>query len=346
MLGRVRHDMTSFGEADRFVPVKLRSLQHDSIVPVNLHIVVHGRHVLYRSRDLPFDTTTQANLRDNGVSTLWVAAADTEQLHAYFERILAGILDDAATPTVQRARAVVDVMASMARELLRDPKPDKARRALRTMRQLASFVVTAPGAVPQLIQLLGKGSRLETHSVNTAILAAAMASQVPQQSLDAVAGVAAAGLLHDIGLRAVPAGVLRKPGRLSDGEWVHVRKHPLRGEEILRAVGAVPPDVLGAVRWHHERLDGSGYPDALPADAIPWSARAVAIAEVFDSLTSDQPYRARMTPYRALRLMLDEMTAGLDTPMIRGFVPQLLQETWMADFQRGLAAPLRPVAAV
>jgi HD-GYP domain-containing protein (c-di-GMP phosphodiesterase class II) len=173
-----------------------------------------------------------------------------------------------------------------------------------------------------------------------------MASQAPQQSLDAVAGVAAAGLLHDIGIRAVPAGVLRKPGRLSDGEWLHVRKHPLSGEEILRAIGSVPPDVLRAVRWHHERLDGSGYPDGLPGDAIPWSARAVAIAEVFDSLTSDQPYRARMTPYRALRLMLDEMTAGLDTALIRGFVPQLLQESWMADFQRGLAAPLRPVAAV
>jgi hypothetical protein len=169
--------MTPSGDADRFVPVELRSLQCDSIVPVSLHIVVRGRHVLYRNRALPFDATTQANLRANGVSALWVTAADTDQLHAYFERQLDAILHDADTPTrrhadtptrrhadtptrrhadtptVQRARAVVDVMASMARELLQDPKPDKARRALCTMRQLAAFVVTAP----QLIQLLGKG---------------------------------------------------------------------------------------------------------------------------------------------------------------------------------------------
>jgi len=108
-----------------------------------------------------------------------------------------------------------------------------------------------------------------------------------------------AGLLHDIGKIGVPEAVLRKHGALDEDEWVLMRRHPLIGAQIVAPFdffsGGVP-----AIRYHHERTDGSGYPDGLVGEAIPLGARVVAVADVFDALTSDRPYRAALPPAAAL----------------------------------------------
>jgi HD-GYP domain-containing protein (c-di-GMP phosphodiesterase class II) len=97
-------------------------------------------------------------------------------------------------------------------------------------------------------------------------------------------------LLHDIGKVAVPDAILFKSGRLSDEEYALIRRHPQTGSEILRDI-----DFLGeaklVVRHHHERWDGTGYPDNLRGDAIPLSARVFSVADTLDALTSDRPYR-------------------------------------------------------
>ena len=102
-----------------------------------------------------------------------------------------------------------------------------------------------------------------------------------------------AGLLHDIGKIGIPEAVLRKPGALEAEEWVVMRNHPLIGAQIV-----APFDFFAAgapmIRHHHERYDGSGYPDGLTGDEIPVGARVIAVADVYDALTSNRPYRAAM----------------------------------------------------
>ena len=96
--------------------------------------------------------------------------------------------------------------------------------------------------------------------------------------------IAQAGLLHDLGKIGVPEVVLRKAGPLTDEEWSMMRRHPITGAQIL-----APLEFFGdgavVVRHHHERHDGSGYPDGLAGDAIPIGARIVAVADVYDALT-------------------------------------------------------------
>jgi HD-GYP domain-containing protein (c-di-GMP phosphodiesterase class II) len=120
-----------------------------------------------------------------------------------------------------------------------------------------------------------------------------------------------AGLLHDVGKIGIPDRVLSKPGRLTAEEFALVRQHPVRGSEIVRHVRSLAP-LLPAVRWHHERLDGSGYPDGLAGDAIPLDARILAVADVFDALTSARPYRAAMPVTVALAVLEQEAGIGLD----------------------------------
>ena len=101
-------------------------------------------------------------------------------------------------------------------------------------------------------------------------------------------------LLHDIGKIGVPDNVLRKPTTLSEAEWVTMRKHPEYGARIVAGIPFLE-DVSQIVRHHHERWDGAGYPDGLAGDSIPMGARIFAVADSFDAMTSDRPYRRAMS---------------------------------------------------
>jgi putative nucleotidyltransferase with HDIG domain len=122
-------------------------------------------------------------------------------------------------------------------------------------------------------------------------------------------------LLHDIGKIGVPAEVLNKPGALTDEERRVIQRHPVVGEQILRPL-PVFTDVLGIVRWHHERVDGRGYPDGLVGTAIPWLARIVAVADVFDALTSHRPYRPGMALDEAMAIIRRDAGSALDVQVV------------------------------
>jgi len=114
---------------------------------------------------------------------------------------------------------------------------------------------------------------------------------------------------HDIGKIAIPDAILLKPGPLTPAEYARVREHPVTGERLcgnLRVLHHVKP----LVRWHHERLDGSGYPDALRGDTIPVLAQIVGIMDVFDALTTDRPYRRAQPIEQALDELLAEARRG------------------------------------
>ncbi len=107
-----------------------------------------------------------------------------------------------------------------------------------------------------------------------------------------------AALLHDVGKLDVPPHILDKPGMLSLQETLLVQDHSLRGEQMLRSL-SLPDPICQVVRTHHERFDGRGYPDGLTGEEIPVAARIVQIADAYDAMTEDRPYRGAMTPEAA-----------------------------------------------
>ncbi len=120
-----------------------------------------------------------------------------------------------------------------------------------------------------------------------------------------------AAMLHDIGKIGIPDSVLNKPGRLTDAEFSIVKEHPVRSHRIIQQARSLQREIPG-VRHHHERLDGTGYPDGLQGDAIPMDARVIAVADVFDALTSARPYREAWSVERALEIIDQEAGAKLD----------------------------------
>jgi putative two-component system response regulator len=131
------------------------------------------------------------------------------------------------------------------------------------------------------------------HSQRVTEISVAIAKHLGLPS-ETIEKIRLAGLVHDIGKIGVREAVLNKPGSLSDEEFEHVRLHSVTGERILKPI-VDDGEVLKAVRHHHERYDGTGYPDGLKGEQIPQLARIIAVADTFDAMTSERPYRKALT---------------------------------------------------
>ena len=136
---------------------------------------------------------------------------------------------------------------------------------------------------------------------------------------DQMEGLRAAALLHDIGKLAVPEHILNKPDKLSPAEYAKIMIHPVVGADILSTV-EFPYEVVPIVKHHHERFDGSGYPDGLKGESIPLGARIMTIVDCFDALTNNRPYRPRYSRSRALDLMKRETGHTFDPELLDKFL--------------------------
>ncbi len=156
-------------------------------------------------------------------------------------------------------------------------------------------------------------------------------------SEDQIIALRRAGVVHDVGKIAVPDAILLKPGKLTAEEWKLIYEHPVVGERICEPLKSFRL-VLPIIRHHHEKVDGSGYPDRLLGEAIPVTARVLQIVDVYDALTTERPYKHAFSIKDALQTMKQEVGKGWWDPHIFDQFEQLVR-SGAADFlSRGAAA--------
>ena len=166
-----------------------------------------------------------------------------------------------------------------------------------------------------------KDREARAHNMRVARLCVHIGRQLSMSAYE-LRVLARAGLMHDIGKLGIPDNVLGKHSPLDDAEWELMRTHPEMGLTLLDRVGQSRREVL-AVLYHHERLDGSGYPYGLRAEAIPIEARIVAVADTYDALTSDRPYRLACSDAEARRVLVEEAGARVDPRAVNALLRAL-----------------------
>ena len=173
------------------------------------------------------------------------------------------------------------------------------------------------------------------HTEEVVRLAVGVAAEL-ELDLEAVRNVELRAVLHDIGKVRVPESILNKPAPLTDEEWVIMKTHPEIGEHILRPIQSLH-GILSIVRHHHERWDGTGYPDGLSGRAIPLGARIVAVCDAYRAMTENRPYRAALSTSEAR----DQLETGAGTQFDAECVVALFRAL---DRRESVAAvvPLRP----
>ncbi|HSB38055.1 MAG TPA: HD domain-containing phosphohydrolase [Gaiellaceae bacterium] len=169
--------------------------------------------------------------------------------------------------------------------------------------------------------LEAKDAVTSEHTEEVVRLAVAVAAELDLE-LEAVRNVELGAVLHDIGKVRVPEAILNKPGPLTGEEWEVMRTHPEVGERILRPIRSLEA-ILPIVRHHHERWDGSGYPDGLAGRAIPLGARIVAVCDAYRAMTEDRPYRKALEEAEARRELSDGAGAQFDPDCVEALVRAL-----------------------
>jgi len=176
------------------------------------------------------------------------------------------------------------------------------------------------GGVQALAQALeAKDAYLRGHSLRVSEYAVSIARSVGLED-NAIDAISLGGHLHDIGKIGVSEEVLHKAGKLTDAEYRHIMEHTVIGARILGPLLRDAPMVIAVVRSHHERLDGKGLPDGLAGDNIPMAARIVSVADAFDAMTSERPYRHSLSVERALLELRTQRGVQWDPVAVDGFL--------------------------
>jgi putative nucleotidyltransferase with HDIG domain len=185
-------------------------------------------------------------------------------------------------------------------------------------RQINELRQTYHGVLMILRHFIAKDSYTENHSYRVSVYAATIATQL-ELPMARVEDVRAAALLHDIGKLDISRELLYKAARLTEEEFKHMQEHVSRGVSILEPVGGSLRRVIPIVLSHHDKFDGSGYTPTR-GDEIPLEARIITVADVYDSLTSDRPYRKAMSPFDAKEIIVKGSGTDFDPHVVGAFV--------------------------
>ncbi|MGZ5199229.1 MAG: HD-GYP domain-containing protein [Telluria sp.] len=204
---------------------------------------------------------------------------------------------------LQRAASIRRQAAGLVREVMQDARLGKAielERVTPVVENITASILRNPGALLGLLRIKGKDDYTFLHSVSVCTLLVAFCrSRNMSDEMTYQAGLG--GLLHDTGKALVPDHILNKPGRLTDEEFEIIKRHPQDGYDLLLKTPGIGPIPLDITLHHHERRDGSGYPDKLGASDISELAQMAAIVDVYDAITADRVYHKGMPAAEALR---------------------------------------------
>jgi putative two-component system response regulator len=266
------------------------------LVLLDVHMPgLDGYEVCRRIKDLP---------RGRLLPVVMITAFDRAQ-----DRVLAleAGADDFMTKPVDRVELIARVSSALRLKALYD-----------TLDSAEQVIFSLAAAV----EAKDRYTERHTHRVATNARLIGTRMGLPERALDALYR---GGIIHDIGKIGVPDSILQKTGPLNPDEIQLMRTHPVVGESIVRPLRSGVP-LLPMVRHHHERIDGSGYPDGLKGRAIPRLARIVAVCDAFDALTSDRPYRPAVSAGEALEALVDGAGRQWDAEAVQVLVGHMARK--------------------
>lgn len=183
-------------------------------------------------------------------------------------------------------------------------------------------VVNGTGIINKINMMRGKDEYTYTHSINVAIYVTMIGKALKMSESDLL-DLSTAGLLHDLGKATIDLDILNKPGKLTDAEFKIMKKHPQAGYELLKSTPDISENVALSALAHHEKMDGSGYPMKLLGEKIPLYARMIAVADIYDAMTSKRVYKEKVSPFKVAEQIMDNQFGQLDPKITQAFLHKI-----------------------
>lgn len=311
--------------AEQFHAIQTSALQEGRVPPIDLFIQRESDEtpILFLSHSMPFNRRTARNLIQSAIKELWIREKDRVAFDRYLKQNLSSIVRDPKIPIHSRCSLTYDLSLDLMKQVYESNDPEQVMKSSQDVLQNIIEVIFAdPEAANGFIMLTSKDYHLYTHSINVCLYGMALSRKAlditKEESLrDFGPGL----LLHDIGKLLVPPEILNKSGPLTEEEYEKIKEHPQNGLEMVEGFVNVSDDMRTMILHHHERLDGSGYPNKLRGSEISIPARICAIVDTFDAITTNRAFQERKSSFDAFREMKQrEVPRRLDDTFFREFV--------------------------
>ena len=305
-----------------FFPVKLSSFFSNTIPGFDLYIWPGPRRpmVLYREKNLAFTEEIRQRLLESTVTHLHVRVDQGSEYQKYVETNLKNILQDTDLKSTEKSDILYSTSVGLVKDLIADPRSGEIiKRCERLVDSAVSFMFNTSNAFASLLKVTSFDYYTYTHCVNVFVFSVALAKHMgfPESS---VLQIGTGALLHDVGKADLDPAIVNCRGKLSHDQWDQMKRHPSYGHNILKEQGVRDHITLSITRYHHEKLDGTGYPEGLRDGDLPSFIRLCTIVDIFDALTTRRSYKDALQSFNALKLMQTEMNSSIDRVIFRKFI--------------------------
>jgi putative nucleotidyltransferase with HDIG domain len=309
--------------AGKFLPIYVQSLWNDSILGFDIYLYNGQEMILYRAADIQFTAKMRKALQESGVRHLYIKVENRKEYQKYIQTHITKILKDPALDDFTKSSIVYDNTKEVIKEALSNPTTGENIKHCQAMvESTALYILEGKNAFHNMLRIMSFDYSIYTHSVNVCTFSLALANAAGINTTKELHEIGTGALLHDVGKIKVPESILNKVGSLDQKEWESIRKHPRWGVEIIRETDLIPEVSYVPIRQHHERKNGSGYPDGISGKELHPFSNIVAIADMFDAMTTERAYRKAVSGYNALKAMYDGKNK-LDLKLLEQFTKLL-----------------------
>ncbi|HVN72250.1 MAG TPA: HD domain-containing phosphohydrolase [Desulfomonilia bacterium] len=309
-------------ESFREIPLSIVHAGH--VYDFDIYLRLQDMHRLFAAKGVPL-TRVHLSMMSRRERQFFVREEEWEAVRSSLDKNRRYILTDPRLDARQKA----DFMYTMAMQSINDAYHGIIPRSIIEVQKDADeqvkLILSDEEVLGYLRSMNTSDHLMYEHSLRVGIYATALLLKLigGRLSQAQIRRICTGFFLHDIGMARVPVKILKKPGHLDDFEWRLVRMHPIWGQRRIITTGALSIEAINIILSHHEHLDGSGYPHRIKRNDIPLYARICTIADAFEALTAERPYRKPMPPFGALKTMYRDLFHEFDPELFTAFVKLL-----------------------
>lgn len=308
-----------------YFPVSPLMLFPNSKSEFGVYLKLDGRFVLYAHPNENFTEEHRKRLYQHGVEEIYVLTNQRRQYEEYVEANLGNFLQNNELPIRERSRVFYNASISIIKDTFENCLPGAMERE--QFDRIVKFVTTGTkfllqnGSLKSVAALISHDYQTYSHCLHVFVFATAIL-QTYDIDEDQLFRLGMGAILHDIGKTLIPKYVLNKKGKLNKEERDIINTHPLMGAALCTKV-PLSHDAINCILFHHEKMDGSGYPAGLQSADLPLAVKAITVADVYTALTAERPYARARAPFEALTMMRDEMPGHFDVRILKRLIAVL-----------------------
>ncbi len=306
--------------------VSLDTLLPETLPGVALFVRNNSKYVLYKASGMPFTERDRTRLIDGNKKELYVYSGELSDYNQYVEANLPAILQDSNLPPKKRQEIMCQASINYVQEVFNIPSKhikENMGRSRSIIKHILNDKLEESNLFETLAGLVGHSSYTYVHSVQVCAYTVSLHTQTMKLSEEELIDIGVGALFHDYGKIYIPLEILDKPDKLTSSEFDQVKQHCEYGYEMLKMHNVLHPLSLNILKHHHEKINGTGYPEGLKGPEIGKSAKITAIADVFSALTTTRPYRQALDRESALEIMYNSMEGSFDVHFLSGFAAML-----------------------